>query len=79
MKKYEIEDLLEMWKIFMGLCEDFPELYDLYVEKVEKDMEGYKLDYKLTEEDRKWAYENLLKSLQIKRRNNFLFIIECMV
>lgn len=68
-----------MWKIFMGLCEDFPELYDLYVEKVEKDMEGYKLDYKLTEEDRKWAYENLLKSLQIKRRNNFLFIIECMV
>lgn len=64
MKKYEIEDLLEMWKIFMGLCEDFPELYDLYVEKVEKDMEGYKLDYKHTEEDRKWAYENLLKRME---------------
>ena len=29
-------DVIEAWSIFMNLCEEFPELYDKYVEKIEK-------------------------------------------
>ena len=34
MKKYTAEELAEALDIYMGLCEEFPELYNKYVEKV---------------------------------------------
>lgn len=63
MKKYKEEDV-EAWKIFSGLCEDFPELYDILVEKIEKDMERYQPDFVLTEEDKKQAFEKILKRIE---------------
>lgn len=61
MKNHKIEDMQTAWEIFMGLCEEFPELYDVYVKKVEKDMEGYEPEYKPTEDDRIRLYGEILK------------------
>ena len=32
------KDMVEVWELFMKLCEDFPELYDKYVAKIEHEM-----------------------------------------
>ncbi len=32
------QDMMKTWAVFMKLCEEFPELYDKYVEKVEARM-----------------------------------------
>ena len=61
MGNHKIKDMLAAWEIFMGLCEEFPELYDAYVEKAEKDMAGYEPAFKPTEEDRMRAYREVLK------------------
>ena len=58
---------MEAWTIFMKLSEEFPELYDKYVEKVENEMKNYKPDFEITENDRKRALEKLQK--QIKNEN----------
>ncbi|MBD5552634.1 MAG: hypothetical protein HDQ96_15950 [Lachnospiraceae bacterium] len=60
-------NIIETWEIFMKLCEEFPELYDKYVEKIELEMRNYTPDLKLTEEDKKRALENL----QEKIKNDF--------
>lgn len=60
-------NIIETWEIFMKLCEEFPELYDKYVEKIELEMKNYTPDLKITEEDKKRALENL----QEKIKNEF--------
>ena len=60
-------DVIEAWEIFMNLCEEFPELYDKYVEKTEKEMKDHKSDLEITEEDRKRAWEKLQE--RIKNEN----------
>ena len=60
-------NIIETWEIFMKLCEEFPELYDKYVEKIELEMKNYTPDLKITEEDKKRALENL----QEKIKNDF--------
>lgn len=52
-------DILEAWGIFMKLCEEFPELYDKYVEKIEQEMKDCKPDFKITEEDKIRAWKKL--------------------
>lgn len=48
----------------MGLCEEFPELYDLYVEKVEKDMETYGPKIEITEEQKKVAFDKIWERIK---------------
>lgn len=55
---------MEAWEIFMKLCEEFPELYDKYVEKVENEMKDYKPDFKITEEDKERAWKKLQKRIE---------------
>lgn len=54
--KNNINQALE---IFMKLCEEFPELYDKYVEKIEHEMKNYTPDFEITEEHKKQAWEKL--------------------
>lgn len=54
----------EAWEIFMKLCEEYPELYDKYVEKVENRMKDYKPEFEITDEDRKRAFENLQERIK---------------
>lgn len=63
-KEYSINELIEAWGIFMGLCEEFPELYDLYVEKVEKDMETYRAKIAIAEEQKKIAFDKIWKRIK---------------
>lgn len=63
-KKRSIEEQIEAWGIFMGLCEEFPELYDLYVEKVEKDMETYGPKIEITEEQKKVAFDKIWERIK---------------
>jgi len=60
-------DVMEAWAIFMKLSEEFPELYDKYVEKVENEMKNYKPDFEITEDDRIRAWEKLQE--RIKNEN----------
>ena len=55
---------MEAWKIFMKLCEEFPELYDKYVEKVEKEMKNYKPDLRITGEDKERVWKNLQEMIE---------------
>lgn len=57
-------DMEEVWEIFMGLCEDFPELYDKYVEKTEKNLKSDAPEFVLTEDDKKRAREKLLERIR---------------
>lgn len=58
------KDVMEAWEIFMKLCEEFPELYDKYVEKVENEMKDYKPDFKITEEDKEHAWKKLQERIK---------------
>lgn len=58
------KDVMESWEIFMKLCEEFPELYDKYVEKVENEMKNYKPDFKITEEDKERAWRELQERIK---------------
>lgn len=53
------KDVLEAWEIFMKLCEEFPELYDLYVKKVESEMSGHRPDPRIMAAARKRCLKNL--------------------
>lgn len=64
MKKYTADELAEVLDIYMGLCEEFPELYDKYVKKVEKDLETYKSEIKITEEEKKQAWDKIIKRIE---------------
>ena len=55
------------WAIFMKLCEEFPELYDKYVEKIEKEMKDYKPDFEITEEDRERAFAKLQERIKSEK------------
>lgn len=55
------KDVLEAWEIFMKLCEEFPELYDRYVEKVESEMRSYKPDLKITAAAKERCQKKLLE------------------
>lgn len=57
-------DVMEAWAIFMKLCEEFPELYDKYVEKIEKEMKDYKPDFEITEKDRERAFAKLQERIR---------------
>lgn len=54
------KDDLEAWEIFMKLCEEFPELYDRYVEKVESEISSYKPDLKITAAAKERCQKKLL-------------------
>lgn len=64
MGKYTTNELIEVWEIYMGLCEEFPELYDQYVEKVEKDLEINGLEIKVTEEEKEFAMNEIWKRIK---------------
>ena len=53
------KNVMETWKIFMKLCEEFPELYENYVQKVEREIKSYNLDFKITEEDKERVWKQL--------------------
>lgn len=57
------EDDMETWEIFMKLCEEFPELYEKYVEKIEQEMQDHKPDYALIDESKKRVWEKLQKRI----------------
>lgn len=61
------KDTLQAWEIFMKLCEEFPELYDRYVEKVESGMGHDTPDLKMMAA----ARERCLKKLLEKTGNGF--------
>lgn len=67
MKKYTTDELSEAWGIFMGLCEEFPELYDKYVEKIEKEMEEYRSEVMITDEQKRRAIDKVFQ--RIKNEN----------
>lgn len=57
-------DVIEAWEIFMKLCEEFPELYDKYVEKIENEMKDRDPEFEITEEDRKRAIAKLQERIK---------------
>lgn len=66
MKKYAAEEIIETWGIFMGLCEEFPELYDQYVEKIEKESGADGTRMEITEEEKKIAMDKIWKRIKNK-------------
>ncbi len=52
-------DISETWAIYMKLCEEFPELYDIYVDKIEKKMKDYQVDPKILKEAKKQTRKKL--------------------
>ncbi len=59
MRQYTFDELIEANELFMKLCEEFPELYDVYIKKIEKEMNNYKPKFELTEEEKKQAIEKI--------------------
>lgn len=66
MKKYAAEEIIEAWGIFMGLCEEFPELYDQYVDKIEKESGADGTRMEITEEEKKMAMDKIWKRIKNK-------------
>ena len=64
MKKRSADEMREAWSFFMGLCEDFPELYENYVQKIEKDLEKYKSKIDITKEEKKQAIDKIWKRIE---------------
>ncbi len=64
MKKCSAKEMREAWRIFMGLCEEFPELYDYYVEKIEKDFGNYESKMEITKEEKKQAMGKIWKRIR---------------
>lgn len=58
------KDIMEAWEIFGKLCEEFPELYDKYVEKIEQEMKDYKPDFEITEEAKQRTWEKLKERIR---------------
>lgn len=58
------KNVMETWKIFMKLCEGFPELYENYVQKVEREIKSYNLDFKITEEDKERVWKQLQERIK---------------
>lgn len=61
------KDALQAWEIFMKLCEEFPELYDKYIEKVENRIGHDTPDPRIMTA----AKERCLKKLFKKTDNDF--------
>ena len=57
-------DSNEAWEIFMKLCEEFPELYEKYVEKAEKSIKDYKPNLEISDEDKKRAFEKVQERIR---------------
>lgn len=55
---------MEAWEIFMKLCEEFPELYDNYVKKIECEMKNYQPDLKIMEEDKERVWKKLREQIK---------------
>ena len=68
MKKYAAEEIIETWGTFMGLCEEFPELYDQYVEKIEKESGADGTRMEITEDEKKMAMDKIWKRIKNKDR-----------
>lgn len=64
MKKHTVEEIIEVWEIFMGLCEEFPELYDRYVEKIEKELEADVSKMEISEEKKKQAMDKIWERIK---------------
>lgn len=58
------KDIMETWELFMKLCEEFPELYDKYVTKIENEMKDYKPEFMITKEDKRRAWEKLQERIK---------------
>lgn len=58
------KDITEAWEIYMGLCEEFPELYDKYVEKINGGMNENTPDFVLTEKDKERAFQKLQQRIK---------------
>lgn len=57
------KSIVKAWEFFMRLCEKFPELYDIYVEKVERKMKDYEYDPAVIEESKRRTWEKLQQKL----------------
>ena len=59
------QDMMKTWAVFMKLCEEFPELYDKYVEKVEAEMKDDIPSVTTEEIERAWVdLQNRIKNEQ---------------
>lgn len=58
------KDTVEAWEIYMKLCEEFPELYDKYVEKINGEMKNDTPDFMLTEKDKERAFQKLQQRIK---------------
>ena len=68
MKKYKIGKAIEVWGIYMGLCEEFPDLYDKYVEKIEDEMKDYKPEFRTTDEEKEQNMKKIWHRIKNENR-----------
>lgn len=69
MKKYSADELNRAWGVFMVLCEEFTELYDKYVEKVEKDLETYRAKIEIEVEEKKLTMDKIWELIKREDRD----------
>lgn len=58
------KNVTESWEIFMKLCEEFPELYDKYVEKTEAEMKDYQPVFEITEKQKQRSFQKLWERIR---------------
>ena len=58
------KNVTESWEIFMKLCEEFPELYDKYVEKTEAEMKDYQPVFEITEKQKQRSLQKLRERIR---------------
>lgn len=58
------KNVTESWEIFMKLCEEFPELYDKYVEKTEAEMKDYQPAFEITEKEKQQSLQKLRERIR---------------
>lgn len=58
------KNVTESWEFFMKLCEEFPELYDKYVEKTEAEMKDYQPAFEITEKEKQRSLQKLRERIR---------------
>lgn len=61
---YTVNELNDAEGIFIGICVEFPELYDKYWGKMKNDSDKYKLKMEITEEEKKQAMDKIWKRIE---------------